>query len=564
MNTLSLDWRYGNIEIFCDDNIISDSIILYGEWAQNEIDFLFHISKNYQDTNLIFGGANIGIQTIAMSKFLSEANISIKGFEIHPQVCEILKNNLEINHCTNVTPYNVGLNDLNEEIEIPKLIENAIQNIGAFSLHKKYSSAESVLVSLNTLDSLELESCSLIHLDVERHELSCLKGAINTIDKFSPDIYAEVLNYNHAKSLYEYLNKKYKYFYIHAPKAFNHNNFNKESSNIFQSNREYALFCSNKVINYDHLYPIRNAQNIEKIFNTFTNNRQFNQLENLQNNNRPLKKSKIKYNIQVFIDDGKGFTENNSIVHIINSRYSTLNFDLKHYSNIYRIRIDPNDNKCIIKIHNLSISNKNGLITLPISNTVNSYLEVDTYMLFDTNDPQIILNDINRYENVTALNIEIEYFTLNEDLLKIIFQKLQNENKVLKQQVGEEKESLDDHEFDLILKIDEIENVLSNFSPMLSKILDIEHNLLQLSDSLNATIASYNEQNKALNDGIIDIHSDLNNLNEKVENSESQIQNTIGQTEAVITEIRKNQLELESHLNKSFFARLFGNSQSKK
>lgn len=42
------------------------------------------------------------------------------------------------------------------------------------------------------IDSLELESCGLIQLDIEGYELKALKGAVNTIKKYKPVIVLEV------------------------------------------------------------------------------------------------------------------------------------------------------------------------------------------------------------------------------------------------------------------------------------------------------------------------------------------------------------------------------------
>jgi FkbM family methyltransferase len=46
-------------------------------------------------------------------------------------------------------------------------------------------------VRIISIDSLELEACDLIQLDVEGYELSALKGAAETIAKYSPVIAIE-------------------------------------------------------------------------------------------------------------------------------------------------------------------------------------------------------------------------------------------------------------------------------------------------------------------------------------------------------------------------------------
>jgi hypothetical protein len=46
-------------------------------------------------------------------------------------------------------------------------------------------------VPVITIDSLGLNACSLILLDVEGHELEVLQGAANTINQFHPGIIVE-------------------------------------------------------------------------------------------------------------------------------------------------------------------------------------------------------------------------------------------------------------------------------------------------------------------------------------------------------------------------------------
>lgn len=48
-----------------------------------------------------------------------------------------------------------------------------------------------ISVAVTTVDSQQLQSCSLILLDVEGHELEVLSGAANTINQFHPGIIVE-------------------------------------------------------------------------------------------------------------------------------------------------------------------------------------------------------------------------------------------------------------------------------------------------------------------------------------------------------------------------------------
>lgn len=94
----------------------------------------------------------------------------------------------------NIHKFNMGLGSSDEPL---KLVRIAPQNAG---MHRVVSAdqlnpnvpAEIVYdVQMKTIDSLELETCNLIHLDVELFELEALKGAERTLDKCSPLIVVE-------------------------------------------------------------------------------------------------------------------------------------------------------------------------------------------------------------------------------------------------------------------------------------------------------------------------------------------------------------------------------------
>lgn len=59
-------------------------------------------------------------------------------------------------------------------------------NVGMYTINENPGQ-----VSMTTLDSLNLESCDLIHFDLEGYETQALRGAINLIEKFSPVIIVE-------------------------------------------------------------------------------------------------------------------------------------------------------------------------------------------------------------------------------------------------------------------------------------------------------------------------------------------------------------------------------------
>lgn len=63
------------------------------------------------------------------------------------------------------------------------------KNVGNVGTHKvTHGEGDQVVISV---DSLELEACDLIHLDVENFEDEVLRGAVETIKKFKPVVITE-------------------------------------------------------------------------------------------------------------------------------------------------------------------------------------------------------------------------------------------------------------------------------------------------------------------------------------------------------------------------------------
>jgi FkbM family methyltransferase len=94
----------------------------------------------------------------------------------------------------NVTKIQKGLGS-NAETKV--LVKVAPNNAGMHRVANMAQIAPNVprellsLVELTTIDALQLDSCDLIHLDIELYELEALIGARETITKFRPVIVVE-------------------------------------------------------------------------------------------------------------------------------------------------------------------------------------------------------------------------------------------------------------------------------------------------------------------------------------------------------------------------------------
>lgn len=179
-----------------------------------EIDLLEYIQAVIQTkkpkerrTVAIDVGANIGNHSIFFNSFIADQVISI---EPNPETLPILKNNLSQN-AQDYTILEMGLGEKKCTGQVYLPSENT-NNIGSAKISIENSNDNNIVIS--TLDSelahwLENHTgtydVSLIKVDVEGMELSVLKGAVETIKKYTPNIFIEAASQNEISEISAFL-----------------------------------------------------------------------------------------------------------------------------------------------------------------------------------------------------------------------------------------------------------------------------------------------------------------------------------------------------------------------
>ena len=186
-----------------NDTIIGNSISHSGGWENQYIQLLKGLIKKFYPTHapieIIDAGANLGTYSLAMSK-MDGYSVKIYAFEAQRLIFQMLNANLALNSIENVWTYHKVLSDREGEwvpIECPDL--NFPANFGAFEIPKtvrnsdydgkKFMAVEPV--ESMKLDTLELNHCALIKLDVEGMENEVLKGGAELIQKNRPILFFE-------------------------------------------------------------------------------------------------------------------------------------------------------------------------------------------------------------------------------------------------------------------------------------------------------------------------------------------------------------------------------------
>ena len=169
-------------------------LVATGIYEPVETKILQHLAKSSKV--IIDIGANVGYYTVELAKLLDTSG-KLLSFEPVEASFSQLKKNVELNHLEkNVRTFQIGLsNSISEaRIFLPRISGSSAASLR--NLHPEEKS-ESQIIKISTLDevidSLGITDCNLIKIDVEGGELQVIEGGIETISKFKPIIFAELL-----------------------------------------------------------------------------------------------------------------------------------------------------------------------------------------------------------------------------------------------------------------------------------------------------------------------------------------------------------------------------------
>ena len=170
------------------DSVVSHPIKCGNYWES----WMHEYFKKYSDKNKICLdiGANIGAHTVVLSNLFYK----VHSFEPQYDVFKILQENINVNNCTNVIPYNVGLGNKSEVVKMKCFDKQNSYNVGSVGIVNNEEGCEKINVV--TLDSLYLENIALIKIDVEGYEYNAFLGGLQTIKHNKPVIIFEEHNPN--------------------------------------------------------------------------------------------------------------------------------------------------------------------------------------------------------------------------------------------------------------------------------------------------------------------------------------------------------------------------------
>ncbi|WP_411348100.1 methyltransferase domain-containing protein [Paenibacillus sp. WLX2291] len=213
--------------------------------------------------------------------------------------------------------------------------------------------------------------------------------------------------------------------------------------------------------------------------------------------------------LQVYIDDGKGFSEETSLKRNISiyedqNQEIELQFELAAYSTIKHVRIDPSHSKGAFRISNIVITNKqNEKVEFSLF-VNNGYQTLEDVFLFLENDPYIILKLEHNFSSpVDKLTFSVQRMKKLDMLMALIQSSAETEQKqkqkysmleVENQSLQTEKVNLMNLNTDFSHKVEKLEENNNAYKAEIKNLTDEKNNInnsnLILQNELNQTINS--------------------------------------------------------------------------
>ena len=216
------DTKNGEMLIYKNDNTISYSIFLYGEYCDAEIEIMCKYLN--EDSLYLDIGTNIGYHARAVAQ---RSKSMVLAFEPHIKHFTVAAYN-----CQNVPVklYNAAVSDKPGVLKISDFDFDNQSNFGTVAIDNQGTLEAQVI----TIDQLDLQVCTLMKIDTEGQELNVLKGAENTINTHRPIIFYEAIGETDWLGAYDHLKTKgYKQYWVGVRTFPMKENYKKSTENPF-------------------------------------------------------------------------------------------------------------------------------------------------------------------------------------------------------------------------------------------------------------------------------------------------------------------------------------------
>ncbi|MBT3352895.1 MAG: FkbM family methyltransferase [Nitrospinaceae bacterium] len=236
-----VEGRDGKFIVNKNDVVVSRSLILYGEYARQEMKY-FKTFCAPGDV-IVEVGANIGAHTVGLARTVENQG-QIIAIEPQPILFHNLCGNISINSLTNVQCLNLAISNVEGITHIPPINYSSENNFSAFFLDDAYTGQK---ISTKRLDDiLRLSRFDFLKIDVEGMEMQVLEGTERHIKEFKPILFVENIFHEKSQALIEHLwGMDYELYWCITP-YFSEDNFNQNKENVFSNNKSFDILGIHK------------------------------------------------------------------------------------------------------------------------------------------------------------------------------------------------------------------------------------------------------------------------------------------------------------------------------
>ena len=240
----TLHCRYGEFSVPDQNDLIFNGLREYGEWAQEELDMLSRFVRP-GDTVLDIG-AFIGTHARAFSQMVGAQGI-VHAFEPNERIYRELFKNAQLAPYSNIKTYQVALGARKQTQFL--LQGDLLGNLGASQVLEDDRDASTTVIEQESLENLGLPRIDFIKIDVEGMEYDVVVGGIRAIRQHAPVIFLEANSLQAAGRIIDLAHGMDYVVFGHVSRAFNPENFNRSTTNMFGEARECGLL----LIHRNHL-----------------------------------------------------------------------------------------------------------------------------------------------------------------------------------------------------------------------------------------------------------------------------------------------------------------------
>ena len=229
--------RHGTLLYNIHDQYIGRALHEYAEFSQLEVELFEKILAPGQ--TVVDAGANIGAHTVYFCKAVGPRG-RVHAFEPQRVVFQALCANLALNSIQHGFAHHAALGDSAGSITVDTPDYAEENNFGGMSLGD-WTQGEQV--ALVTIDSLALDACHFMKIDVEGMEQAVIRGARETLARHRPVLYVENDRAAQARALVRQLEALDYRLYWHLPPYFNPDNHAGNPVNVFGNIASRNMLC---------------------------------------------------------------------------------------------------------------------------------------------------------------------------------------------------------------------------------------------------------------------------------------------------------------------------------